>query len=150
MTRYEYKVVPAPTRGLKARTARTPETRFALGVETVLNAMGAQGWQFLRAELLPSDERHGLTGTVQHWRNLLVFSRAIAEVAAEIGSLAPGADPQPAPPPQPEPPAAGGDDDTTDLPAVLRIRAAQQLRVVADTAADTVADTLADKPENRP
>lgn len=81
MTRYEYKVVPAPTKGTKARGVKTPQGRFAHSVETVLNAMGAEGWEYLRAELLPSDERSGLTGTTTNWRNVLVFRRALPEGA---------------------------------------------------------------------
>jgi hypothetical protein len=75
MSRYEYKVVPAPAKGTKARGVKTPEGRFALSVESVLNQMGAEGWEYLRAELLPSDERTGLTGTTTNWRNVLVFRR---------------------------------------------------------------------------
>jgi hypothetical protein len=32
----------------------------------------------LRAELLPSDERSGLTGSTTNWRNVLVFRRVVA------------------------------------------------------------------------
>lgn len=77
MPRYEYKVVPAPAKGQKAKGVKTPEGRFALSVETVLNQMGAEGWEYLRAELLPSDERSGLTGSATNWRNVLVFRRAL-------------------------------------------------------------------------
>ncbi|GAB5436525.1 DUF4177 domain-containing protein [Falsiruegeria mediterranea] len=77
MHRYEYKVVPAPSKGTKAKGVKTPEGRFALTVEQLLNQMGADGWEFQRAELLPSDERSGLTGSVQNWRNMLVFRRAL-------------------------------------------------------------------------
>lgn len=77
MPRYEYKVVPAPAKGRKAKGVKTPEARFALSVETVLNEMGADGWEYLRADLLPSDERSGLTGSTTHWRNLLVFRRPL-------------------------------------------------------------------------
>ncbi len=80
MPRYEYKVVPAPTKGRKAKGVKTPEARFALSVETVLNEMGAEGWEYLRADLLPSDERSGLTGSTTHWRNLLVFRRPVEGV----------------------------------------------------------------------
>ena len=79
MTRYEYKVVPAPTKGTKAKGIKTPQGRFARSVEAVLNQMGADGWEYLRAELLPSDERAGLTGTTTNWRNVLVFRRALTE-----------------------------------------------------------------------
>ena len=143
MTRYEYKVVPAPTRGIKAKPAKTPEARFALGIETELNRLAAAGWEFQRAELLPSEERSGLTGTAQHWRNLLVFRRPLAEPGD--ASEAPQADHAPVPAPEPEPPAPADADDA-DLPAALRMRAAQQLTVVAD--AD--AKDRADKPHDHP
>jgi len=75
MPRYEYKVIPAPSKGQKAKGVKAPEARFALTVEELLNRMGADGWEYLRAELLPSDERSGLTGTTVNWRNVLVFRR---------------------------------------------------------------------------
>lgn len=75
MADVEYKVVPAPVRGQKARGVKQPEARFALTVETVLNEMAAEGWEFVRAEMLPSEERSGLSKTVTTWRNLLVFRR---------------------------------------------------------------------------
>ncbi|MCB1343334.1 MAG: DUF4177 domain-containing protein [Pseudooceanicola sp.] len=84
MTRYEYKVVPAPSRGTKAKGVRSPEGRFAVSIEAVLNEMGAQGWEYLRAELLPSEERQGLTGSTTNWRNMLVFRRALAEGAVHV------------------------------------------------------------------
>jgi hypothetical protein len=76
MTTYEYKVVPAPTKGLKAKGVKTPEGRFANSVQSVLNTLGNEGWEYLRAELLPSEERSGLTGSTTNWRNVLVFRRA--------------------------------------------------------------------------
>ncbi len=82
MPRYEYKVIPAPAKGRKAKGVRTPEARFSLAIETTLNDMGADGWEYLRAELLPSDERSGLTGSTVNWRNVLVFRR-LKDGAAE-------------------------------------------------------------------
>lgn len=92
MTRYEYKVVPAPHRGTKAKGIKTPEGRFALSVEDMLNDLGAQGWEYQRAELLPSEEKSGLTGSTTNWRNVLVFRRtvasetALAETAPPVGT----------------------------------------------------------------
>ncbi|MEX0338726.1 MAG: DUF4177 domain-containing protein [Arenibacterium sp.] len=83
MPKFEYKVVPAPQKGRKAKGVKTPEARFALSVEDVLNDMGAEGWEYLRAELLPSEERSGLTSSTKNWRNVLVFRRAIEEEVAE-------------------------------------------------------------------
>ncbi|OIQ33541.1 MAG: DUF4177 domain-containing protein [Alphaproteobacteria bacterium MedPE-SWcel] len=83
MQNYEYKVVPAPNRGKKARGVKTPEARFANGIESVLNDMAAEGWDFQRAEMLPAEERSGLTGTKTTWRNLLVFRRALTAHASD-------------------------------------------------------------------
>lgn len=93
MPSFEYKVVPAPSKGQKAKGVKTPEGRFALSVEAVLNEMGADGWEYLRAELLPSDERSGLTGTTVHWRNVLVFRRPLA-TDSETKATAPAAERQ--------------------------------------------------------
>ncbi len=76
MTHYEYKVIPAPTKGQKAQGLKTPEARFAHTVEGVLNAQAAEGWEYLRSDILPSDERQGLTGVQTVYRTLLVFRRA--------------------------------------------------------------------------
>ncbi len=78
MQRYEYKVVPAPQKGTKARGVKTPEGRFAASVEQLLNLMGRDGWEYQRAELLPSEERAGLTGSTTNWRNVLIFRRPVA------------------------------------------------------------------------
>lgn len=79
MQRYEYKVVPAPQKGVKAKGVKTAEGRFAASVEQVLNQMGQDGWEYQRAELLPSEERSGLTGSTTNWRNVLVFRRAVEQ-----------------------------------------------------------------------
>ncbi|MEM7520055.1 MAG: DUF4177 domain-containing protein [Pseudomonadota bacterium] len=76
MPRYEYKVVPAPTKGLKARGVKGTEARFSFAIETLMNDLAAEGWEYQRAETLPSVERSGLTGSTTEWRNLLVFRRA--------------------------------------------------------------------------
>lgn len=77
MSGWEYKVVPAPKKGTKGAGVKGPEGRFANAIETLMNDMGAQGWEYQRAETLPSTERSGLTGSVTEWRNVLVFRRAL-------------------------------------------------------------------------
>jgi hypothetical protein len=37
--------------------------------------MSQEGWEYQRAETLPSVERSGLTGSSTEWRNILVFRR---------------------------------------------------------------------------
>ncbi len=98
MPRYEYKVIPAPQKGAKAKGVKTPEGRFATSVEQVLNEMGQQGWEYQRAELLPSEERSGLTGSTTNWRNVLVFRRVIEADATEV--VAPVATPSPSETPE--------------------------------------------------
>ena len=89
MQAFEYKVIPAPNKGKKAKGVKTPEDRFANGVETILNEMAAEGWEFQRAEMLPSEERSGLTGSKTNWRNLLVFRRALITDAPAEAPAAP-------------------------------------------------------------
>ena len=87
MSTYQYRVVPAPTKGLKAKGIKGPEARFSNTIEDLMNEMGAQGWEYQRAETLPSVERSGLTASTTEWRNVLVFRKprdsAIAEVSPQ-------------------------------------------------------------------
>ncbi|SDW17996.1 protein of unknown function [Ruegeria halocynthiae] len=109
MQRYEYKVVPAPQKGTKAKGVKTPEGRFATSIEQLLNQMGQDGWEYQRAELLPSEERSGLTGSTTNWRNVLVFRRALAA----------GEAPQPTPPEEdsaPTPRPVPGPQDVLSAP----------------------------------
>lgn len=84
MQRYEFKVIPAPRRGEKAREAKTTEDRFALALTTLMNQMGRDGWDYVRADSLPCDERSGLTGTKTTVQNVLVFRRALGAGAAAV------------------------------------------------------------------
>lgn len=99
--RYEYKVVPSPTKGLKAKNAKTVEERFASAIEESLNGKAATGWEFLRAETLPSVERQGLTGSRTVFQTVLVFRRrAEAEppaVTEDAPRLLEDRSPEPAP-----------------------------------------------------
>lgn len=82
MQRYEYKVIPAPRRGEKTRTAKTAPDRFAESLSALMNSLGRDGWEYMRADTLPCDERAGLTGTVTHFQNMLVFRRPLAAAVA--------------------------------------------------------------------
>ncbi len=75
---YEYKVIPAPVRGEKARGVKSTGDRFALALTNLMNTLGAEGWEYVRADTLPCEERAGLTGTRTTVQNLLVFRRVIA------------------------------------------------------------------------
>ena len=102
MQRFEYKVIPAPKRGEKARGVKTTEDRFAFALTSLMNTLGAEGWDYVRADTLPCEERTGFTGTKTSFQNVLVFRRIIATADAETR---PGArlllqDPAPAPGPR--------------------------------------------------
>jgi hypothetical protein len=75
---YEYKVIPAPTKGLKAKGVKSGADRFSNALETAINVMAAEGWEYLRAETLPSEEREGLMGKATVYQNVLVFKRTVA------------------------------------------------------------------------
>jgi hypothetical protein len=83
MQRFEYKVIPAPKRGEKARGVKTTEDRFAFALTQLMNGLGADGWDYVRADTLPCEERSGFTGTKTTFQNVLVFRRAIGIEAAQ-------------------------------------------------------------------
>jgi hypothetical protein len=84
--RFEYKVIPAPRRGERARGVKTTEDRFAYALTLLMNDLGAQGWDYVRADALPCEERVGLTGIKTTFQNVLVFRRLLpAEPAAGDG-----------------------------------------------------------------
>ncbi|MFM2391399.1 MAG: hypothetical protein RLZZ437_2954 [Pseudomonadota bacterium] len=78
MTQFEYKVVPAPAKGEKVRGAKTTADRFAVTLTGVMNDLGRDGWEYLRADTLPCEERVGFTGRQTTFQHMLVFRRAIA------------------------------------------------------------------------
>ena len=99
---YEYKVLPAPRRGQKAKGIKGAEARFSHALQELMNLQAADGWEFQRAETLPSEERSGLTGSTTTFRNLLVFRRTLHEgsppfipVPLEEASEMPIDEPQP-------------------------------------------------------
>ena len=110
MSSFEYTAIPAPIRSEKAKSAKTPAERYALTLTDAINQMAADGWEYLRAETLPSEERSGLTGRTTLFHNLLIFRRPKAAALkpralteAEIKPAAPApAAPQTTTPPSPK------------------------------------------------
>ena len=82
MQRYEYKVIPAPRRGVKAKAAKSNRDKFANALTELMNAQAREGWDYQRAESLPSEEKPGLLkAAVEVYQSVLVFRREIAVVA---------------------------------------------------------------------
>lgn len=112
MQGYEYKVIPAPRRGERMRGLKTTEVRFAFALTKAMNEMAAEGWEYLRADTLPVEERVGLTGRTTTFQHMLVFRRALAgQTAAAAPSRAP------APPAMADDGEAAPDIDPMDVAA---------------------------------
>jgi hypothetical protein len=77
MTPYHYKVIPAPTRGVRGKGVKGAGAKFANALEQVMNEMGVDGWEYQRSETLPCEERTGITSKTTVFRNVLVFRRPI-------------------------------------------------------------------------
>ena len=74
---FEYKALPAPTAGKRAKGVKGNDGRFANALTTVINEQAQYGWEFLHAESLPSVERYGiLRRKRESHQNVLIFRRA--------------------------------------------------------------------------
>lgn len=116
----EYKLIPAPARADKARGVKPGAARLALTVEAVMNDMAREGWSYLRSDLLPSEERQGLsTRKTTKYHTFLVFQRPVTEEALApeppltTTAPAPVMDAEPEPEPIPE---TGPEAEDTPLP----------------------------------
>lgn len=119
MQRFEYRVVPAPRKGEKARGLKTTEERFAQALTRVMNEMAREGWDYLRTDTLPVEERSGLTGSKTTFQHMLVFRKELAAVATTKALPAPVAAVQ-VPMPDfddPDAPAVVTDLDPNDIAA---------------------------------
>lgn len=106
MQQHEYTVIPAPARGEKTRGARTGAERFAHALTVEINRMAAAGWEYIRAETLPCEERSGLTSRTTVYHNVLVFRRRLPSPATvQEPEAAPRAAPAVTPAPLAESPA---------------------------------------------
>lgn len=84
MQHYEYKVVAAPRRAKRAKGAKTNADRFAFMLSELMNAEAREGWEYLRADTLPAEEKKGmLSNATEVYQTVLVFRRAISGVASE-------------------------------------------------------------------
>lgn len=124
MTKFEFKVVPAPAKGRRARGVKGTDGRFAYALESVMNDMAAEGWEFLRTETLPSEERSGLTSTSMSFRSVMVFRRPCAD---DVSAFRPRLLERPAykelprpPAPAPAPAAASTEEDEPETSFVAQ------------------------------
>lgn len=147
---FEYRVIPAPTKGKKQRGIRKPDDRFAFALQDSMNEMAALGWEFIRSETLPNTERTGLTRKTTTDRTMLVFRRPVP-AAAPTSSLEATLRESEKPKPQPIPaevPAAAA--PVAEVPEPPKAPAPQQAPVTSND--DTVValqKAPAPKPQDR-
>ncbi len=79
MSNYEYRVVAAPRKGKSGKGVKGGPAKFANAISTLMNDMAADGWDYLRADTLPCEERQGLTSKTVKYHSMLVFRRPVAE-----------------------------------------------------------------------
>lgn len=57
---FEYKTVAGPERGRKRKGCRTPSERVAATMQELIETEAAGGWEYLRTDLVPVEERAGI------------------------------------------------------------------------------------------
>lgn len=118
MPGYEYKVVPAPRKGQKSKGLRTPEARFAYALQQLMNELATDGWEYQRAETLPSLERSGLASSTKEWRHVLVFRRPLAQTTESFApDLLPPPEESALPAPEEDRPSTPSETVTPDSEA---------------------------------
>lgn len=140
MPAYEYTVIPAPSRGEKTKGAKSGIERFAATLSDTLNDMARDGWEYVRAETLPAEERSGLTSRTTVYHNLLIFRRTTAPARAwqpeEPAQVTPAPAPEPTPAaPQPVTPPPVTPQSHAPEPASEPVRApfSQPMRATPKT-----------------
>lgn len=79
MPRFEYKVIPAPRKGVPGKGMRGKTAKYANALSIIMNELGAEGWDYVRADTLPFEERSGLTSRIVTYQNMLIFRRQLDE-----------------------------------------------------------------------
>ena len=80
---YEYKCVGAPEKGKRKRGAKTRSDRVANAMEITIQAEAVDGWEYLRTDLIPIEEKGGIFKRAQEvHRAVMVFRRPLARTSA--------------------------------------------------------------------
>lgn len=120
MPGFEYRVIPAPRKTSRIKGLKSTEDRFAATLSEIMNEAAREGWEYIRSDTLPVDERQGLTGHSTSWQTMLVFRRTLPEGAGLDVAPRPAAPRPPSPIPEPAEPEPGPAPvlrAPTDLPA---------------------------------
>jgi hypothetical protein len=89
MTYFDYKVVPAPRRAKRVKGVRAGEELFALTLTDAINEQARQGWEYVRAESLPSETPAGwFRRAVACDQTVLVFRREREQLGPRLAAVA--------------------------------------------------------------
>lgn len=73
---YQYKCVAAPERAKRQRGAKTRTERVAAAMQELINAEATDGWEYVRTDLVPIEERSSFLARVHEvHRAVLIFRR---------------------------------------------------------------------------
>ena len=111
---FEYKCVGGPERPKRLRGTGSRSDRVALAMQEIISAEAVDGWEYLRTDLVPVEEKPGLFSRTQEvHRAVLIFRREGAAAArparpaaAQLRGVGPA--PEPEVPLQAEPHEAHG------------------------------------------
>lgn len=79
MTDYTYRCLPAPRRAKKTREHRSPADAFVAAMEAAIAEQAAQGWEYLRCDLVPMETKNGwFSAATEIHQGVLVFRRPAA------------------------------------------------------------------------
>ncbi|MEJ6709614.1 MAG: DUF4177 domain-containing protein [Amylibacter sp.] len=79
MQMFEYKAVPAPNRSKRVKGVKGTAGRFAAVLTQTMNEQAAEGWEYLRSDSLPVEEKPGMfKSKIETYQTVLVFRRAVA------------------------------------------------------------------------
>ncbi len=85
MARFEYKVIPSPRKPRRAKGMKTVADRFANTLTEEINAQAALGWEFVRSETLPMDEKPGMfKKAIETYQSVIVFRREIEDLGEAV------------------------------------------------------------------
>lgn len=121
MTGYNYKTVAAPRRLKKVKGVKGQDALLAHSVEELIAVEAAQGWEYLRADTFPVEEKGGMfskaavteravlvfrrPAAVQHVRPAAPQPQPVQQAPQPVAAPQPAPAPQPAAAPQPAPAA---------------------------------------------
>lgn len=80
----EYKCIGAPERPKRKRGMKTRSDRVAGAMQDIIATEAVDGWEYLRTDLIPVEEKAGLFGRVREvHRAVLIFHRGHVSVQTQ-------------------------------------------------------------------